>query len=46
MMGLANPTSLPILKSLPLVVAEILKGNSKFWGAPLAQGHSHFFLWV
>ena len=39
---LANPTSLPILKSLSSVVAEIFKGNPQFWGAPLAQGHDHF----
>jgi len=40
---LSKLTCLPILKSLPSVVAEILKGNSKFWGAPLAQGHAHYF---
>jgi len=40
--ALANPTSLPILKSLSSVVAEILKGNPQFLGAPLAQGHAHF----
>jgi len=40
--ALANPTSLPILKSLRSVVAEILKGNPQFWGAPLAQRHAHF----
>jgi len=40
--ALANPTSLPILKSLPSVVAEISKKNPQVWGAPLAQGHAHF----
>jgi len=44
--ALANPSNLPILKSLPSVVADILKGNPQFWGAPLAQGHAHFFLRV
>jgi len=44
--ALANPTSLPILKSLPSVVAEILKRNSKYWGVPLAYDHAHFFLCV
>jgi len=39
---LANPTSLPILKSLPSVVAEISKGNTQICRAPLAQGHAHF----
>jgi len=39
---LANSTSLPILKSLFAVVAEILKGNSQFWEATLAQGYAHF----
>jgi len=36
---LANPTSLPILKSLSLVVAEILKGTPTFYGASLPQSH-------
>ena len=40
--ALANPTSLPISKTLSSVVAEILKENPQFWGAPLAQGHAHF----
>jgi len=26
-------------------VAEISKGNPKFCGAPLAQGHTHFVFW-
>jgi len=33
------------LKSLAPAVAEILKENPTFWGAPLAQGHIHFFVW-
>jgi len=45
----AKPTCLPILKSLDSVVAKILKGNPKIWGAPLAHGHADFvlrvFLW-
>ena len=24
------------------VIAGLLKGNSRFWGAPLAQGYAHF----
>jgi len=28
--------------SLALAVAEILKGNPKFWDAPLAQSQTHF----
>jgi len=32
-----------ILKSLSSTVVEILKGNLKFWGVPLAQGHVQFF---
>jgi len=39
---LANPTRLPILKSLPSVIAGLLKENSQIWGAPLAQGDAHF----
>ena len=35
-------TCLPISKSLSSVVAKILKGNPKFWGAPLAKGHALF----
>jgi len=30
---------------LASAIAEILKGAQKFWGAPLAQGHAHFFAW-
>ena len=41
-----NPKRIPNLKSLSSVVAEILKGNPKFWGATLAHGHAHFFYWV
>jgi len=33
--ALANPSCIPNLKSLVSAVAEILKGNRKFWGAPL-----------
>jgi len=34
------------LKSVASAVAKILKGNSKIWEAPLAQGHAHFsFAW-
>jgi len=40
--ALAKPTCLPILKSLPSVFAEILKGNPKFWGTPVAEGHVYF----
>ena len=40
--ALANSISLPILKSLPSVVVEILKENAQFWEAPLAQGYAHF----
>jgi len=29
----------------PSNVTEILNGNPKFLGAPLAQGHTHFFFW-
>ena len=36
-------TSLPILKSLPSVVAEIFKQNPPIWGALRAQGHARFF---
>jgi len=35
--ALANPTSLPILKSQSSVVAKILKGHPQIWEAPLAQ---------
>jgi len=31
-------------RALASAVAEILK-NPKFWGTPLAQGHTHFFSW-
>jgi len=31
-----------MLKSLPSVIAEILKGDPKLCGAVLAQGHAHF----
>jgi len=40
--ALEIPTSLPILKSLSSVVAEILQGNSQIWKPSLAQGHAHF----
>jgi len=39
------PTYLPILKSLPSVVAKILKGNHKFRVAHLAHAHANFFSW-
>jgi len=39
---LENSTILPILKSLPSVVAEIFKENPQFWEASLAQGYAHF----
>jgi len=42
---LANPSCTPNLKSLALAVAEILKGNTKFWKASLAQRHAHFLFW-
>jgi len=38
---LANLTRLPILKSLPSVIAGLLKGNPQFRGAALSQGHAH-----
>jgi len=41
---LANPSRIPNLKSLASAIAEMLKGNPKFWGAPLAQGHTFFVL--
>ena len=41
--ALTNSTSLPILKSLPSVVAEILKGNHKFWELPLPRATLTFF---
>ena len=40
--ALANPTSLPILKSLFSVVSEILKGNPKILVSSLAYIHAHF----
>ena len=41
-MGLGK-THLPAnLEVAILVVSEILKGNLKFWGAPLGHGHAHF----
>jgi len=42
---LANPSDAPNWKSLASATAEVLKGNPKFWGAPLAQGHNDFFFW-
>jgi len=39
---LANPTSLPILKSLPSVVAEILKVNTKFGKLPQPRATPNF----
>ena len=38
--ALANPSCVPNLKSLASADAEILKGDSKIWGASLAQGHA------
>jgi len=47
MVGLGHHSSVPILKLLASAIAEILfKKKTKFWGAPLAQGHTHFILWV
>jgi len=43
--NVANPSCVPNLKSLASAVAEILKKTPKFWGAPLAQGHTHFLFW-
>jgi len=43
-MGLGKPSCVPNMKSLASAVAEILKGYPKFWGAPLAQGHTFFVL--
>jgi len=45
MMGLGTHQRLQNLKSLAPAVAEILKGNPKFCGAPLAQSHIHLFFW-
>ena len=43
MMGFGKPpTSLPILKSLFSVVAEILKGNPKILESSPAYSHAHF----
>jgi len=39
---MANPGSLPNLKSLVSAVTEIIKGTLKFWGAPVAQDYGHF----
>jgi len=41
--ALANTSCSPILKSPASAVAKILKRNPKYWGAPLAQVHFHFF---
>jgi len=41
-MGLGKDHLSANLESLSSVVAEILKGNPKFWGASLAQGHAYF----
>ena len=46
-MGVENfctklPKGIPNLKSLASAVAELLKGNSKILGAPLARGHAQF----
>ena len=46
-MGLiGHPLCVPNMNSLASAIVEMLKGAQKYWGAPLAQGHTHFFLWV
>jgi len=41
---LTNPSCLPNLKFLAPAVAEILQGNHKIMGAPVAQVQTHFLL--
>jgi len=38
----ANPSYMPILKSIASAIAEILMGNTSFCVAFLIQGHAHF----
>ena len=47
-MGTAYPSSIPFpnLKSLALVITEILKETPKYLGAPVAQSYAHFLVWV
>jgi len=44
MMDLGKPQLLPNLKPTS-AVAEILKRDPQFLGAPLTQGHTHFVFW-
>ena len=41
-MGLGEPQLHANFEVASLVTAKILKGNPKFWGAPLSGGHAYF----
>jgi len=45
MIGLGKPQRRAKFEVLARAVAEIFKGNPKYWGDPLAHGHTHFFFW-
>jgi len=42
MVRLANSSCMPNLMLLVSAIAQISKGNPKFWGAPRDQGQTHF----
>ena len=44
MMGLGKRSCMPNVKLLALAVAEILKGDTKFWGTPQPRATSTFLL--
>ena len=46
MVGLGKPKLCTKFEVANPAVAEILWENPKFWGAPLAHGHPHLFVWV
>ena len=46
MMGLKKPKLHTKFEVAIFSRCKNIKGDPKFWGAPLAQGHAHFFLWV